>query len=305
MPAHHRLNAPCLRFIQMSNHTINSWKKYCLYHKDTIEDLRKRATSNAEKKAISQAVAEATRAEAIEETLPIPQQVDLPQTNSQQVDLQQTDPQQPAPQQTVPQLIAPPQSTSQPTVPQLNIPQKTLPEPTVLPPTIPQQATPQQSVPRQATTLHETLPPQPSYEKAAEPGVVLVKTEPLDEDQLDFVFVTEVLSGWKPHEETDAALWKRMETMVCFQYFLLIFGQLMHVHSGPVLLRHHGKHFVRSTGPGSNISSKLNPPKLEGSGTLQTPSRSLRPTPTSNVALLHSCFQSTFRYCGFILVFIY
>jgi len=40
-----------------------------------------------------------------------------------------------------------------------------------------------------------------------------VKMEPLDEDQLDFAFVTEVLSGWKPYEESDVELWKRMETM--------------------------------------------------------------------------------------------
>jgi hypothetical protein len=43
---------------------------------------------------------------------------------------------------------------------------------------------------------------------------VLLKTEPLDEDQLDFAFATDVLSGWKPNEESDAALWKRMEIMV-------------------------------------------------------------------------------------------
>jgi hypothetical protein len=43
---------------------------------------------------------------------------------------------------------------------------------------------------------------------------VLLKTEPLDEDQLDFAFATDVLSSWKPNEENDAALWKRMETMV-------------------------------------------------------------------------------------------
>lgn len=35
----------------MSNHTINLWKKYCLHCKSVIEDLRKKAISNAEKRA--------------------------------------------------------------------------------------------------------------------------------------------------------------------------------------------------------------------------------------------------------------
>ena len=37
-------------FIQMSNHTINSWKKFCLHHMDVIDDLRRRAISNTEKR---------------------------------------------------------------------------------------------------------------------------------------------------------------------------------------------------------------------------------------------------------------
>ena len=43
---------------------------------------------------------------------------------------------------------------------------------------------------------------------------MVVKTEPLDEDQLDFAFAVEMLSGWNANEESDGALWKRMESMV-------------------------------------------------------------------------------------------
>ena len=46
----HRFRRSYLCLIQMSNHTIGSWKKYCLHHEDTVEDLRKRAISNAEKR---------------------------------------------------------------------------------------------------------------------------------------------------------------------------------------------------------------------------------------------------------------
>jgi len=35
----------------------------------------------------------------------------------------------------------------------------------------------------------------------------------LEDDQLDFAFATEMLSGWNANEESGAALWKRMETM--------------------------------------------------------------------------------------------
>jgi len=35
----------------------------------------------------------------------------------------------------------------------------------------------------------------------------------LEDDQLDFAFATEVLSGWNANEESDAALWKRMESI--------------------------------------------------------------------------------------------
>lgn len=36
----------------------------------------------------------------------------------------------------------------------------------------------------------------------------------MDEDQLDFAFAVEMLSGWNANEESDAALWKRMESVV-------------------------------------------------------------------------------------------
>jgi hypothetical protein len=44
--------------------------------------------------------------------------------------------------------------------------------------------------------------------------VVVVKTEPLDEDQLDFAFAVDMLNGWNADEESGAALWRRMESMV-------------------------------------------------------------------------------------------
>jgi len=36
----------------------------------------------------------------------------------------------------------------------------------------------------------------------------------MDEDQLDFAFAVEMLSRWNANEESDAALWKRMENVV-------------------------------------------------------------------------------------------
>ena len=258
MSAYYPLTDHCPHFLQMSNHTINLWKKYCLYHKNAIEDLCKRAISNAEKKAISKGAANATVTEAIGATQPIPQQVD---------------PRQPAPQQPLPPLIVLPQSimgtprsTSpllcgdtktvkakhvadwsqvypQPTIPQPTtsqpaIPQPTIPQQAALQPVIsqqvtlqqvapqqqisqsttPQQPTPQPVIPQQATTAHESQQP-PPHKKVPKLEPVLVKTEPLEEDELDFAFATEVLSGWNPNEESDAALWKRMETTVCSLIF--------------------------------------------------------------------------------------
>jgi len=167
----------------MPSHTINSWKKYCLHRKDAIEDLRKRAISNAEKKTAPRDgdATEATGNEASEPTLSAPKQATP----------QQTTPQQATPQQTIPRQVTPQQAT-------------------------PQRATPQRVSPQQITNPHESQPPPPPYEKIVEPEPVLVrvKSEPLDEGQLDFAFATNVLSGWNANEESDAALWKRMESMV-------------------------------------------------------------------------------------------
>ena len=55
-------------FIQMSNHTVNSWKKYCTHRTDAIEDLRRRAISNAKKKATPK---DKDMADATREMLPI------------------------------------------------------------------------------------------------------------------------------------------------------------------------------------------------------------------------------------------
>lgn len=135
----------------------------------------------------------ATGIEATEATPPIPQQV-----GPQDVDPQEIDPQQLTPQQATHQ-----EANLQPTTPQPDTPQQITPQP----------ATPQPVSLPQAAALHENQAPSPSHEKVASLEPVLVKTEPLGEDQLDFAFATEVLSGWKPNEESDAALWKRMETM--------------------------------------------------------------------------------------------
>jgi len=174
----------------MPNHTINSWKKYCLHRKDAIEDLRKRAVGNAEKRTTpkDKDLADVTGTGASATALPTPQQ-----TTSRQV----------TPQQATPQQVTPQQAISQQAISQQAIPQQT----------DHQQAIPQ-ATPQQATDPHESQQPPPPYEKVAEPESVVVKTEPLDEDQMDFAFATQVLSGWNANEESDVALWKRMESMV-------------------------------------------------------------------------------------------
>ena len=323
----------------MSNHTINSWKKYCLYRKNAIEDLRKRAVSNAEKKAISNDLSGTAR-----ETLPIlhPETVDPQPANPQQIDPrlldpqpanpQQIDPQLLVPQQTIPQLTIPPQSIPQPIIPQQTTPQLAVPQPTIFQKTVPrstilQRATPQPVIPQQATpqsTLPQHMTPQPTapqqttpqqvdpqpsttlregrplpYEKVAEPEPVRVKTEPLDGDQLDFAFATELLSGWRPNEESDAELWKRMETIVCSLAFPRVSRQLMGVLSGPVLLRHRGRHFVRGIGPGLNTSLQSNLPGREDD-----------PVSHGALGLLFtclsaSCFQLILCRCWPVFVIIY
>ena len=153
----------------MSNHTINSWKKFCLYHKEVVEDLRKRAIGNAERRTVTEdmdttgtGASEVTGAGASEETGTVAGEAigtvagDTTKTGAAGDAL-------PTPQQTNP---------------------------------------------------HENQPPPPPYQKVAGPGPVLVKTEPSDEDQLDFAFAADVLASWNANEESDAALWKRMESMV-------------------------------------------------------------------------------------------
>jgi hypothetical protein len=172
---------------------------------------------------------DASGTEAAGATLFIPPG-DIPQ----QANPEQTNPQQPGPEQDIPQATIPQQPTSQPTnsqqaTPQPAILQQSIPQPTVpqrvtpqsaIPqqvtpqPTIPQQETTQSVVPQQAISPYGSRPPPPPYEKVAASEPAPVKMEPLDEDQFDFAFATEVLSGWMPNEESDVALWKRMETMV-------------------------------------------------------------------------------------------
>jgi hypothetical protein len=134
----------------LSNHTINSWKRFCLYHKDAIEDLRDRAIGNAEKKS-GPKDKDATETGVSEEISPAPQ------------------------------LAYPPES--------------------------------------QLPSSPPPPPPPPPCEKATEPGPVVVKTEPLDDDQQDFAFATDVLSSWNANYESDEALWKRMGSMVRYLVF--------------------------------------------------------------------------------------
>lgn len=223
---------------KLSNHTINMWKKFCVHYGGMIEDLRNRAISNAEKKATykDQSTTVAIGTETTGADLHVTQEA-----TSQQVNFQQTGPQQPILAQAAPQPNHSP--TSEPTIPKQNIPQPVILQQGNHQPTIPQEAgpqpvipqrvtqtttpqqvnlqpptlrqmTPQQTMPQQATferttTLHERQPP----ENISGTRSIVVKTEPMDEDDLDFAFATEVLSAWKPNEENDAALWKRMDNM--------------------------------------------------------------------------------------------
>lgn len=199
----------------MSNHTINSWKKYCLYRKDAIEDLRNKAISNAEKKAASKDkdAMDVTETEA-SETRPAAEQVGPQRATPQQATVQQAISRQVTPQQDIPQ---------QP-VPQQPIPQQAIPNQVVSQQSVPQQATHQQAAPQKIISPHDNQPPPPPYEKVANPGpAVVVKSEPLDEDQLDFAFAVDMLSGWNANEESDAALWRRMENLVRTLVFPWVF----------------------------------------------------------------------------------
>lgn len=242
----------------MSNHTPGSWEKYCLYHKDAIEDLRKRVISNAEKKAASTETDVTTETEAVWLTLSTTQQVTrqtTPQlTSIQQVATQQVASQQATSQQTVPQQPAPQQPASQQIVSQQPAPQKAVPRP----------PTPQRGYPQQVTPVFQQIAnpnkiqPPPPCGMVAEPGPV-VKTELLDEDQLDFAFAVEMLSKWNANEESDAALWNRMETIVGARFLprRLFGGWLIRVLSDPVPPHQRGRHSARNTGPGLSTSSQL------------------------------------------------
>lgn len=161
----------------MSNHTINSWKRFCLHHVGTVDDLRKRAISNAERRAAPEDMdtagtrtSEGTRTGVIEDVRTEATEVTGAGAGE-------------ATGAMAGEKAGP--GTGEEALP------------------APQQPNP-----------HENQPPPLRQRNVTEPGQVLVKTEPLDEDQLDFAFATDVLSRWNANEECDAALWKRMESMV-------------------------------------------------------------------------------------------
>ena len=157
---------------------------------DVIDDLRRRAISNTEKRTAPEDM-DVTETGTGEVTLPTPQQVNPQESQPPQPQLQP---------QLRPQPQSEPQSESKPQLQpqmQLQIQPQVQPQPQLQP-------RPQQP----------QLPPPPPYERVANPGPVSIKTEPLDDDQLDFAFATNVLSGWNANEESDVALWKRMESMV-------------------------------------------------------------------------------------------
>ena len=264
------------RSIQMSNHTINSWKKYCLHREETIEDLCKKAIENAGERAIprDEEMADATVTGADEKIAQIFPEVAFQQVNPQRSDSrqgeQQANPQQAdsqhrapeqtilqlaTPQQAVPRQIAPPPTNPQPTIVQQTVPQH------VTQPAVPQQVAPQVTVNQGPTPPRESQSPLPPYEKVAKP--IQVKTEPVEAEELDFSFAAEVLSTWKPNEECDAELWKRMETTV----FPLVFypgrEETDVLLSGPVPLPHHGEHSVKSIGFGLQSTLRINPLRRE------------------------------------------
>lgn len=225
----------------MSNHTRGAWEKYCLYHKDAIEDLRKRAVSNAEKNATSKET-DATAEAEVEGTASSTTRQVAQLTIPQQISIQQTAPHQATSKQAVPQLAVFQQPTSQRDNPG--------------------QATPPQPVSQQVASNHTAnsnkIQPPPPCGMVTEPDPVVVKTEFPDEDQLDFAFAVEMLSKWNSKEESDESLWKRMETMVGVRFSSgrLFVGWLMRVLSGPAPPNHRGRRSARSTGPGLNASSQ-------------------------------------------------
>ena len=179
-----------LFFIQMSNHTINSWKKFCLHHHHVVEDLRNRAIGNAERRTAPDDMdttgartSELSGSGSGEETKTVAGEETVTVTG------EATD-------------TAAGGATG-----------------TVVGVTLP--------VPKQVSP-HESRPPPPQREKVVGPKPVLVKAEALDDDQLDFAFAANILDGWNANEESDEALWKRMESMVCSLEFSVC-GMLIRV----------------------------------------------------------------------------
>ena len=225
----------------MKNHTRGAWERYCLYHKDAIEDLRKRVVSNAEKKATSKEM-DATAEAEVEGTASFTTRQVTQQTIPQQIFIQQAAPQQATSQQAVPQQAV----FQQPALQRDN----------------PRQETPMQPVSQQAAS-HQTanskkIQPPPPCGMVTEPDPVVVKTVFLDEDQLDFAFAVEMLSKWNSKEESDASFWNRMDNMVGVRFSprRLFVGWLIRVLSGPAPPHQHGRRSARSTGPGLSTSSQ-------------------------------------------------
>jgi archaellum component FlaD/FlaE len=152
----------------MSNHTINSWKKYCLHYKEAIEDLRDRANSNAEKRATPE---DTVATNKTEDTATTNETEDTATTNETE-DTVTTD-------ETEDTVMTGETRTEVP-----------------------------------GTALSITPETAVAKSELASPEMVPVKMEPLDEVQLDLAFAADVLSSWNPNEESDEALWNRMEATV-------------------------------------------------------------------------------------------
>ena len=146
------------RSVQMSSRTINSWKRYCLHHRETIEDLRRRAINNAGERAIprDQEMADATApgADTSVHISPqaISQQADPQRSGSQQGDRQAN------PQQADSQHPAPEQPILQSTTPQQAVPRQTAIQQTILQ-HVTQLAVPQQAAPRATVDQDQTAQP--------------------------------------------------------------------------------------------------------------------------------------------------
>jgi hypothetical protein len=159
----------------MSNHTINSWKKYCLHYKEAIEDLRDRANSNAEKRATPEDTVATNKTEDVATT----NETEDTAATDETKDTVTTD-------ETEDTVMTGETRTEVPGT-ALSIAPKTAVAKSQL-----------------ASTKTEL----------ASPEMVPVKMEPLEEVQLDLAFAADVLSSWNPNEESDEALWNRMEATV-------------------------------------------------------------------------------------------